>query len=47
MLIFYASKIRYVDIEKPHGICPLEFSGLFLHPSIFFHYTLTIYINNK
>ena len=29
-----------VDIEKPNGICPLtfvvdEFSGLFLHPSIF------------
>ena len=28
------------DIEKPHGICLLtfavdEFSGLFLHPSIF------------
>ena len=30
-----------VDIEKPDGICLLtfvidEFSGLFLHPSIFF-----------
>ena len=30
-----------VDNEKPHGICLLpfvadEFSGLFLHPSIFF-----------
>ena len=29
-----------VDIEKPHGICLLtfvvdDFSGLFLHPSIF------------
>ena len=35
-----------VDNEKPNGICSLtfvvdEFSGLFLHPSIF--YTLTTY----
>ena len=40
MCIFYAFKGYNVDIEKPDGIClPTfvtdEFSGLFLHPSIF------------
>ena len=40
MLIFSALKEDIVDIEKPDGICSVtfvvdEFSGLFLHPSIF------------
>ena len=40
MLIFYALNDDIVDIEKPDGICSPtfvvdEFSGLFLHPSIF------------
>ena len=40
MLIFYALNDDIVDIEKPDGICSLifivsEFSGLFLHASIF------------
>ena len=40
-------------IEKPDGIYALifffgdELSGLFLHPSIFFYYTIKICINNK
>ena len=41
-----------VDIEKLDGICSLtfavdEFSGLFLHPWIFFYCTLKICINDK
>ena len=40
MLIFYASKNDTVEIETPDGIYSLtfvvdEFSGLFLHQSIF------------
>ena len=40
MLIFMILDDDIVDIEKPDGICSLisvvnEFSGLFLHPSIF------------
>ena len=41
-----------VDIKKPDGIFSLyfvvdEFSGLFLHSSIFPYYTFKIFINNK
>ena len=40
MFIFHVLNDDIVDIEKPDGIClPTfvvdEFSGLFLHPSIF------------
>ena len=41
-----------VDIKKPDGICLVtfavdEFSGLFLHLTIFSIYTLKICINNE
>ena len=39
MLIFYAYKRRYCGNEKSDGMCSVtdvdEFSGFFLHPSIF------------
>ena len=40
MFILYAFKWCIVDIEKPYETCSLhfvgnEFSGLFLHPSVF------------
>ena len=52
MLIFDASKLRYCRHQKSDGICSLifvvdEFSGLFLHPSIFFkshHYFLMLFL---
>ena len=40
MFVFYVLNDDIVDIEKPDGICLSnfvvnEFSGLFLHPSMF------------